>query len=190
MTAAQLLPQLTEDKIFYETSGGGVTLSGGECLVHPAFCAELTERLSAEGIRTAIDTCGAVPWSAFEAVLGKAEVFLYDIKAIDPEVHRRCTGRDNGEILENLRRLLAAGAQAEIRVPYVPGHNGGEMEKIAEFLAPLPIRGARILPYHAFAGSKYESLGLAAPAASRVPEKDETEEIRAMFRRRGVRVIE
>ena len=188
-SAESLLPLLLEDSAFYESSGGGVTLSGGECLLHPQFCREMAEKLREHGIRTAIDTCGAVPWASFEAVLDCADVFLYDIKAIDPEVHRTCTGRENGEILENLRRLLDRGARVEIRVPYVPEYNGAEMEKIAEFLAPLPILGVRILPYHAFAASKYESLGLTPQDCGRVPETEETEAIREMFRARGLRVL-
>ncbi len=190
MSSEELLPLLLEDKSFYESSGGGVTLSGGECLVHPSFCRELALRLADAGVKTAIDTCGAVPYSAFEAVLDTADVFLYDIKAIDSDVHRACTGRGNEEILSNLGRILDAGAKVEIRVPYVPDCNGGEMDAIAEFLAPLPITGCRVLAYHAFAGSKYESLGLSAPDAGRVPDRDEMARIRDRFRAAGVRVIE
>ena len=189
-TPEELLPTLLEDAPFYTSSGGGVTLSGGECLLHPAFCRETAILLLKHGIKTDIDTCGAVPYSAFESILDVTDHFLYDIKAIDPAVHKKCTGMGNGQILDNLRRILDAGAKVEIRVPFIPDANGGEMEKIADYLAPLPVEAVRILPYHAFAASKYESLALSAPPVFRTPEKEETASVRDMFRARGLRVKE
>ena len=189
-TPAELLPLLLEDKPFYESSGGGVTLSGGECLTHPDFCRELSRLLLSHGVKTDIDTSGAVPYSALEAVLDTTDHFLYDIKDVDPAVHRRCTGQTSERILENLCRLLTAGAKVEIRVPFVPDHNAEEMEKIADFLSPLPVEAVRIVPYHAFAASKYESLGMPVPPEGRVPTKEETDRVRELFRTKGLRVRE
>ena len=162
VTPEEILPELLEDRLFYTQSGGGVTLSGGEPLLHPAFCAELFGLLQHEGIPCAVDTCGEVPWSAFEAVLPVTELFLFDLKQMDPERHRRCTGVSNERILENLRRLSDTGKEIEIRMPLVPGFNDEEenLEAAGRFLAGLkPLRGVRILPYHSFGRSKYRAIG-------------------------------
>lgn len=162
VTPEEILPELLEDRLFYTQSGGGVTLSGGEPLLHPAFCAELFCLLQREGIPCAMDTCGEVPWSAFEAVLPVTELFLFDLKQMDPERHRRCTGVSNERILENLRRLSDTGKEIEIRMPLVPGFNDEEenLEAAGRFLAGLkPLRGVRLLPYHSFGRSKYRAIG-------------------------------
>lgn len=162
VTPEEILPELLEDRLFYTQSGGGVTLSGGEPLLHPAFCAELFGLLQREGIPCAMDTCGEVPWSAFEAVLPVTELFLFDLKQMDPERHRRCTGVSNERILENLRRLSDTGKEIEIRMPLVPGFNDEEenLEAAGRFLAGLkPLRGVRLLPYHSFGRSKYRAIG-------------------------------
>ena len=161
VTTEEILPELLEDRAFYETSGGGVTLSGGECLAQAEFCAELLKKLKEQGVHTAVDTCGQVSRSAFDLVMPYTDVFLYDIKAMDEEVHRRCTGHTNRQILENLRYLDDSGASLEIRYPYVPGYNDGEWQAIAQELLTLKhLTKVRILPYHHFAGSRYEALGM------------------------------
>lgn len=103
MTADELMPVLLEDKAFYDNSGGGITLSGGECLCQPDFCAELLRKAKENGLNTAVDTCGFVPRAAIDAVMPYTDMFLYDIKAMDETVHIRCTGHANQPILENLR---------------------------------------------------------------------------------------
>ena len=174
MTVDELLPRLLEDREFYDNSGGGVTLSGGECLLHAEFCADLLRRLRAEGIRTAIDTCGDVPQAAFDAVIPFTDVFLYDLKAVDAEVHRRLTGRGNCRILENLRYLDAKGCAIEIRIPYVPDCNDGEIEAMAEFLSGLThVCRIKLLPYHSYAGSKYDALGMPNTLPARLPTEEE-----------------
>ena len=110
--ADELLPLLLEDRDFYENSGGGVTLSGGECLIYADFCAELLRRLKAEGIHTAVDTCGYVSREALDKVIPYTDVFLYDIKAADESVHIKCTGVSNRRIIENLRYLDSLGKSA------------------------------------------------------------------------------
>ena len=160
VTVNDLLPRLMEDRDFYENSGGGVTLSGGECLLQADFCAELLAAIKKEGIRTAVDTCGAVPQSAIEKVLPFADVFLYDLKAASSELHRALTGEPNERILSNLRFLVDSGAKIEIRVPFVPEKNGAEMEAIAELVASLdPAIPVRVLAYHDLARSRYAALG-------------------------------
>ena len=182
VTVEELLPLLLEDREFYESSNGGVTLSGGECLLQSQFCASLLQALKREGIHTAVDTCGAVPREAIDRVLPYTDLFLYDLKAIDPEVHRRCTGVTNERILENLRYVDAMGAKIEIRYPLVPDYNDGEAEKIRDFLATLRTRPrVRVLPYHNFAGSKYRALGLEATLPARLPTEEELRRVEALF---------
>ncbi len=162
MTVADLLPTLLEDIDFYRTSGGGVTLSGGECLCQADFCAALLQELKKAGIHTAVDTCGFVPRTALDKVMPYTDIFLYDLKAVDEEVHLACTGQSNKQILENLAYLDACERPIEIRIPYVPGYNDGEIEKMAKLLSTMKqVRRVRVLPYHNYAGSKYAALGLA-----------------------------
>ena len=174
VTVEELLPILLEDKDFYETSGGGVTLSGGECLMQADFCAALLKQLKVHGIHTAVDTCGFVPREALEKVIPYTDVFLYDLKAYDEDVHLNCTGRSNKLILENLTYLDSKGKNIEIRIPYVPDYNDNQIEKIARFLAPMQhIAKVRLLAYHNHTGSKYEALGMENTLPSRLPTAEE-----------------
>lgn len=178
-TVEELLPILLEDKDFYENSGGGVTLSGGECLTQADFCAELLKNLKENGIRTAVDTCGYVSKGALNKVIPYTDVFLYDLKAYDEDVHIKCTERSNKQILENLEHLDSLGKTVEIRIPFVPEYNDGQIEKIAHFIAPMKsISKARVLAYHNYAGSKYNSLGMENALPSRLPTDDELKKAR------------
>ncbi|MBO4344617.1 MAG: glycyl-radical enzyme activating protein [Victivallales bacterium] len=153
--------KLLEDRIFY-ADGGGITVSGGEPLLQSDFCAELLEQMKAEGIHCAVDTCGNVPWTAFESVLPYTDMFLYDFKCADSEKHRRLTGSGNELILENLKRLDETGKQIEIRMVMVPEHNMEEsdLRSAGEFLAPLKNASAvRLLAYHSLARSKFKAVG-------------------------------
>ena len=164
ITVDELMPHLLADADFYESSGGGVTLSGGEPLMQAVFCRELLERLKKEDIRTAVDTCGYASRQAVEAVMPYTDLFLYDLKAVDEEVHKRCTGVSNRPILENLRYINSCGKAVEIRIPYVPGMNDGEIEGMGGFLKDLSaVKCVKVLPYHGFAASKYEALGMENP---------------------------
>ena len=174
MTIEELLPLLLEDKDFYETSGGGVTLSGGECLCQSDFCAELLKALKKEGINTAVDTCGFVSKEAIDKVLPYTDTFLYDIKAIDEDVHIKCTGQSNKVILYNLKYIDSLGKKIEIRIPYVPEYNSNQIKKIAEFLKQLKnIKAVKVLPYHNYAGSKYAALGMENTLPQILPTEEE-----------------
>ena len=182
MTVSELLPLLLEDRDFYETSGGGVTLSGGECLRQADFCAELLKQLKENGVHTAVDTCGFVSKAALDAVIPYTDVFLYDIKAIEPHVHEACTGQRNEVILENLRYLDSLGKAIEIRIPYVPEHNSGQMEKIAAFLAKFShITKVKVLPYHNYAGSKYAALDMENTLPPDLPTEEEVAVAQNLF---------
>lgn len=190
MTANELLPILLEDKSFYETSGGGVTLSGGECLCHIDFCVELLTLLKKEGINTAVDTCGLVERENLDRIMPLTDTFLYDVKAINEDVHIKCTGKSNKRIIENLLYLDSKGARIEVRVPFVPGYNDGEMKKIAELLSSLKnLVGVRVLPYHNYAGSKYSSLEMENTLPERIPTEDEMNSAKQAFKELGICVI-
>ncbi len=173
-TVEELLPILLEDKDFYDNTNGGVTLSGGECLLYADFCAELLKRLKEKGIHTAIDTCGYVNREAIDKVLPYTDIFLYDIKALDNDVHIKCTGQSNKVILENLQYIDKKGKAIEVRIPYVPEYNANQMEKIAKFLKTVTnLKKVKVLPYHNYAVSKYLSLGMKNTLPNVVPnEKD------------------
>lgn len=160
----ELVKEVLKDRIFYDESGGGVTLSGGEVLSQDIdFVSELIERLDKEGISIYIDTCGAVPYENIVRVKDKVSAFLYDIKLMDSKLHRKYTGAGNEEILENLKRLSRDGAGIFIRVPIIPGLSGTEenISRMAGFLADsnINVRGINLLPYHDTGSGKYQRLG-------------------------------
>lgn len=183
----ELMPILLEDKPFYDNSNGGITLSGGECLLQATFCAELLKQCKEKGLHTAVDTCGNVPWKNIEQVLAYTDMFLYDLKAIDEDVHIKCTGMTNKRILENLKRIDAAGKAIEIRVPYVPEYNSSQMEKIAQFVSTLTnVKKVCVLPYHDLARSKYKSLLLPDTMPARLPSNEEMQQAKAQFAEYGI----
>lgn len=151
------------DRDFYGSSGGGATFSGGEPLLQADFVAAVMENCRREGIDTALDTCAAVPWSAFEKVLPFTDRVLFDIKHADPAAHRTWTGMGNEPIWENLSRLGERDVPIEIRIPCVPGVNTDDdvIRTIGSRLSGIPsVTGVRPLAYHDFARSKYRSLGM------------------------------
>ncbi len=173
-TVEELLPLFLEDREFYENSGGGVTLSGGECLCQADFCEALLKKLKENGINTAIDTCGFVNRAGIDKVAPFTDKFLYDIKAIDEDVHIKCTGKPNKQILDNLKYIDSLGIPIEVRIPYVPEWNDGEIDKIKKFLKDIKnLKKVRVLPYHNFAGSKYEALGFENTMPQKLPSNDE-----------------
>ena len=183
-TPAEIADEVLLDEMFFKGSGGGVTFSGGEPLLQVDFCVELAKILKKRDINIAIDTCGYVPREAIDKILPYADTFLYDIKAIDPEVHKRCTGKTNELILENLRYIDSCGKKIEIRIPYVPGLNSSEIEQIAEFLSELKnVAGIRVLPYHKYAEAKYVSLGTDDVSPNDLPTKSEIEYAKEKLRK-------
>lgn len=162
MTAEEVFNSVIRDKCYYN-SGGGVTVSGGEPLLYTDFTAELFSMLKKEQIHTALDSCGEVPFSHFEAVLPYTDLVLYDVKGMDPMRHKANTGKSNERILENLRRLGQLGVPVEVRYPLIPGHNDApeELRAAAEFLAGIPsLIDVKLLPFHNMARNKYRAAGL------------------------------
>ena len=157
----ELVEILLQDELFFKNSGGGVTLSGGECLAQPDFCIELAKLLHERAVSVYVDTCGCVKRETFEKIIPYVDKFLYDIKAIDAAVHKKCTGKDNDLILGNLKYLCGEEREIEIRYPLVMGYNDRECENIAKFLSGLQgITKVKVLQYHSFSASRYEALGM------------------------------
>ena len=126
-TVDEVIGEALRDSKFYESSGGGLTLSGGEPSRQADFSLELLRRSKKEGLHTALDTCGAASWKTMETLLEYTDLVLYDVKCLDAAAHRKATGKSNGLILENLRKI-AKSRQTWIRVPLVPGFNDSEEE--------------------------------------------------------------
>ena len=186
---SDVLPELLEDRDFYGENGG-VTLSGGEALIQGDFCAELLCELKKLGIHTAVDTCGFVKKETLDKVIPFTDLFLYDIKAIDEDVHKRCTGVSNKIILENLKYLDSLGKKIEVRIPFVPEYNDGEIEKIGQFLSNRKnVIGVRILPYHNYARSKYHSLDMPDTSPEILPESSEIEKAKRIISSFGLKAL-
>ena len=180
MSVRQVMSEVERDIPFYEESGGGVTLSGGEPLTQAGFAAELLEASKDRGIHTVLDTCGFAEWSAVDLVRRHVDLFLYDLKLLADAKHRELVGVSNVEIIRNLRELAARGHDIVLRVPIIPGVNEDDdsIGRMGAFAAALPgLIGVDVLPYHHIGAEKYRRLGrpysldgLAPPSAERMTE--------------------
>lgn len=185
-----LAKELLKDKMFFDKSGGGVTLSGGECTASAPFCIELARLVFEKGISVDIDTSGYTSRDVLEKLAKYTDTFLYDIKAIDENVHMQCTGRSNKQIIENLRFLSEYGCKIEIRYPLVVGLNDGECEKIADFLKELKgITKIKVLQYHSFSASRYEALGMENTLPDTKTTFEDVEKAVSIFRKRGLNAV-
>jgi len=169
ITPEALVAKLVADKPFFANSGGGVTLTGGEPTAQPRFLLAVLARLRAEGIHTALETCGLFKPALVPELAASADLFLYDLKHADAEAHAAATGAGNERILDNFARLLAAVGPERVipRVPVVPGFNA-DPEAAAALAALLAARGyggeVHLMPYHGWARGKYQRLGRPPPA--------------------------
>ncbi|MBN2308699.1 MAG: glycyl-radical enzyme activating protein [Candidatus Hydrogenedentes bacterium] len=194
MTPSQAAEQLLEDVDFFRVSGGGVTISGGEPLLYPDFCAELLEIVGRERVHRALDTSGFADWAAFSRVLSETDLVLFDVKHIDDEAHRRYTGGSNKPILDNLERLADTGVPIEIRMPVIPGINTSDdvIQRTGLFLSRLPnVTGVRLLPFHPYGTDKYRFLGQApALPEARSPSSGELDAIVKSLEGHGLNVFD
>ena len=179
MSVDEVMAEVLPDIPFYSTSGGGLTLTGGEPLSQPDFALALAKAAKAAGIHVALDTSGHAPWNTLERFLPVVDLFLYDIKAADSDRHRELTGVDNGLVLANLERLDAAGAHIFLRCPLVPGINDDEAHlaavgDLAERLAG--VEEVTVEPYHPVGLEKYRKFGKKPPLAqTEFPPKEKCE---------------
>ncbi len=162
MSVEEALRELCRDRAFYDSSGGGVTLSGGEPLSQPAFVLELLKACKKHALHTVLDTSGYGRWSDLEAMLEYTDLILYDLKCIDAEKHQRYTGVDNETILSNLTHIARdTNATVIIRFPWLPGINDSErdLDRLCHLLEQFSLRRLHILPYHRLGKHKYTMLG-------------------------------
>lgn len=182
-TADEVLAEVIKDKAFYDNSGGGVTFSGGECMLQIDFLCEILKKCKENGIHTAVDTAGHIPFESFEKILSYTDLFLYDIKIFDSEKHKKYVGVGNQLILENLKKLFEAGAKIWIRIPVIADVNDSveEMQKIKTFLdgCGKPEK-VELLPYHAMGENKYRAIGK-EPQSFEAPDTEKMNQLKKMF---------
>lgn len=187
MTAEELFRRIQVDQPYYQKSGGGVTFSGGECMMQPDFLAELLHLCREAGIQTAVDTAGHCPWEKLERMLSDADLFLYDLKAYSPALHKKLTGVENGQILSNFEKLLEYGARVIVRIPCIPGANWEEIPQLADYLTGKPVELVELLAYHKLGEGKRKALDMAIESFT-VPSKADMQEMTDLFESKGIPV--
>ena len=199
MTPEQVMRQVLLDRAFFQSSGGGVTLSGGEPMLQHEFTLAILSQCRAAGLHTAVETTTQTRWEYLEAALPLVDLFMIDIKHLDPEKHKQATGVSNVKILANIRRLSQTGKPIIFRIPVVPTVNDTpeEVGAIAVFVRELMQSRAdggaglslELLPFHKLASDKYASLGMEYRAANlQAPTKQSMSQLVAAARTAGVTV--
>ena len=182
-TVDEVFDEIIKDKAFYENSSGGVTFSGGECMLQMDFLIEILKKCKENGIHTAVDTAGHIPFQSFEKILPYTDLFLYDIKMFDSQKHKKYTGVGNELILENLKKLFKSKAKIWIRTPIISDINDSieEMHFIKDFLDKNgKFEKIELLPYHAMGENKYSAIGKEAQRFV-PPDEEELKELKAIF---------
>jgi pyruvate formate lyase activating enzyme len=192
VSVEQVMSELARDDIFYQDSGGGITFSGGEPLAQIDFLHQLLLACKERGWHTAVDTCGHAPFANFVKIMPLVDLFLYDLKIIDPLKHCRFTGLGNRLILENLPGLSRAARSLAIRIPLIPGSNDSatDMERLADFCASLPRpHPVHILPFHRGGSGKRKRLDHEDPLpGARPPTAAKMNKIKEIFCLRKLKV--
>lgn len=162
-TVDEVIEEVEKDRQFYLSSGGGVTISGGEPMMQPEYVLQLCKALKSNRYHVAIDTSGYCPWGVFEKILPYVDLILYDLKHMDSNIHQKLTGVSNELIIDNLSRLMAYGEKLDtrIRFPLIPGYNDEDnnLNSISEYVLKFGLRELDVIPYHPYGESKYTQLG-------------------------------
>jgi len=191
-TANELFKEIEKDRIFFEESNGGVTFSGGEPLAQPTFLKEILIRCKENGIHTAIDTSGYVDINILKQFVNLADIFLFDLKLMDPVLHLKYTDISNSEILSNLEYLISQNANIIIRIPLIPGITATDenMKQIRNFLEKFDNKPEiNLLPFHKIAKSKYNRYGIKYQMDKTVDLKEEEIDVyKNRFRDSGFKV--
>ena len=192
-TVSEVVDRVLRDRPFFEKSGGGVTVSGGEPLSQPEFTSALLKALKRRDVHTALDTTACAAWSTIEELLPYVDLFLLDLKSMDGTAHKAAVGVPNERILENARRIAAAGGKMQIRVPVIPRFNdsGEDLKALGRFAAELgeAVTIVQLLPYHAMGVPKWERIRHEGPIleAAAPPDK-RMGELRAILEEYGLTV--
>ena len=189
ISSKALLDTVLRDREFYGADGG-VTFSGGECLLQYEFVTEMLKLIKAEGISTAVDTSGAIESKNVEATLPYTDIYLYDVKCATSDLHEKFTGKDNRLILENLKLLDDAGARIWIRTPIIPHFNDSieEMKKLLDIIkTKRNIERLTLIPYHTLGKNKYDTLAMTCQydTEQRI-SIEKLEEYKELFRKNGI----
>lgn len=191
---SELMETLEKDAHFYEESGGGVTFSGGEPLMQPEGLESLLRACKVHGFHTTVDTSGYATRGQFEGILDVTDLFLFDLKNMDPVLHKKYTGVDNGPILSNADFLLENGANVVFRIPVIPGINTSEAE-LTSMIAFLKARAGtmkevHLLPYHRIAENKYRRLQMEQHLGDVAePEEQFMRHLKEEFEKTGLEII-
>lgn len=192
VTVEDVLNELAKDIPFYESSGGGVTVSGGEPLGQPEFVLELLRACKKQNIHTALDTCGYAHWRDLKEILEYTDLVLYDLKFVDTKKHKRYTGVNNDLILKNLKNIAQYKSSSLIvRFPLVPGINDSneDIDKLVDFLGSISFKRFDILPYHRLGVAKYAMLGKPFRLQkTKQPSREEIDSVRSLVMAKGVEV--
>lgn len=192
MSASEVFSEVMKDKMFYDASGGGITVTGGEPSFQPEFTLELLSLSREAGISLAMETCGTGTREFYEEARRLGTTFLFDVKCIDPDLHKRLTGRDNIHIMANLQYLFESGADVIIRMPLVPDCNDSDedIKRLAEFLNENEglYRYAEIMPYHSLGVGKAEKAGVLSKYAHKSAGKEEISRWCSLFSSFGTKV--
>jgi len=180
MSVSEVISEVEKDRVFFDQSGGGVTISGGEPLAQAPFVEQLLARCEQKGLRTALDTCGYGDPARLRRISEHVNLFLFDVKLMDRERHKQFTGISNELILENLRMLSAKGSEIVVRLPVIPGVNDDRdnLDALCSFLRGTRVQRIEVLPYHRIAADKYHRLHLEYRMKDvQPPERDELDAI-------------
>lgn len=181
-TTNEVLEIILKDKDYYGNRGGA-TFSGGECMLQIDFLEEILALCKANGVGTAVDTAGCVPFEYFSRIMPYTDLFLYDVKCFTSDLHKEGTGASNALILDNLARLKKEfKGEIIVRIPVISGFNASieEMSKVAKFLKDLGLKKVDLLPYHAMGEHKWKAFGK-QPAKYEIPTIKEMEEYKKLF---------
>jgi len=175
LTTEEVIKEIEKDLVFYKESGGGVTFSGGEPLGQSEFLEGLLSGCRKKKIHTAVDTSGYISWEILNKISPKVDLFLYDLKLMDNEKHKKYTGEFNELILENLKKLSSVHNNILVRFPVIPGINDDyqNIKEIGKFLSSLKITQVSLLPYHYIGIDKYRRLGMTYKLAGIQPPSEE-----------------
>ena len=184
MTVDEIVKIVEKDEIFLKECNGGVTLSGGEPLMQPKLCQELLKTFKEKGYNTAVDTCCYVNTDIISKIIPFVDTFLIDIKAIDRDTHIKCTGVDNDIILKNIKFIDESNKNIEIRYPFIPGMNDGEVEAIGTFVKELKnVVKMKVLPYHCYGKTKYAGLDIDYPGETiPIPANEQLENVTSILK--------
>lgn len=192
ITSKELVKELLKDEVFYRQSSGGVTFSGGEAALNVEFLLEVIEELKKHNIHCALDTAGLIASDKFETLVKVVDLVLYDIKAIDSEVHIACTGVDNKLILENFKNICSLNTEIIVRLVLVPGYNDSEADLIkrVELINQFQksISQVDVLFYHNLGVGKYLALNLDYPLKDIEVSEEYINKIKDMFDKCQVKV--